>query len=199
MKIIKVLLAVMLLGVLLFPGIAAAEEGMVDRFIDKIIGDLIAKGDGEFDHREIAKTKFEELIYALEEGDHKRVDALFSNKAKKETESLPDDILKLIEYFDGEMISYNDWSGPSAKGSQESGKRRIQLFSTFDVETTAGKYRFAMKYVSVDEDDPDNIGIWSVYIIEAKDTNEKYAYRGDKKYIPGIHFDIPHIHAASGD
>ena len=49
------------------------------------------------------------------------------------------------------------------------------------------KYYVAIKECTVDESDEANIGILSVYIIEAENWVEDYVYRGDGEWIPGIH------------
>ena len=52
-------------------------------------------------------------------------------------------------------------------------------------------YRIAIQSFTVDTANPNNVGIWSLYIIKAEDDEDPYsAYRGDGKYTPGIHINI---------
>jgi len=41
---------------------------------------------------------------------------LFSEKSLKESQNAEEDIQALLDYFQGEMLSYNDWGGLELEG-----------------------------------------------------------------------------------
>lgn len=96
----------------------------------------------------------------------------------------------LFDYYQGEMISYDDWGGANLAGGMNddgTGRRWTALYSTYDVETTRDKYRFAMEFMLQDTADADNVGIRSLYVIRlADDPEPQHAYRGDGEDTPGI-------------
>ena len=58
--------------------------------------------------------------------------------------------------------------------------------STFSVETESRKYYLAIRECIDDDFDNKNIGVVSIYIIDAENWKEDYLYRGDGKWSQGI-------------
>lgn len=138
---------------------------------------------------QIANNSFEEIIDAIQSKNENAFKGLFSKKAITEDENFDESVLALIDFFEGKIISYNDWGGPqSSQGKNDDGTGRNwkRLRSTYDVETSEQKYRFAIEEFTVDTADPDNVGIRSMYIIKAEDSDLEFAYWGDGKWTPGI-------------
>ena len=139
------------------------------------------------DDESIANKQFEKLIDAIQTQDIDAVRALFSENALKEAENADESIRDLFDYFQGELISYNDWGGPGVTAEMEYGDYQKIYDSTYDFETTQDKYRLAMKIITADTTDTGNVGIRSLYIIRFEDdTRTDFAYRGDRKHTPGI-------------
>lgn len=91
------------------------------------------------------------------------------------------------DYCSGACIACDDWDACNSEINQENGERQEILYDTYDFRTVSGDYRLAFKYVDIDTAEPDNVGIWSVYIIRAEeDVDLQYAYWGDHNYTPGI-------------
>ena len=138
----------------------------------------------------IANERFEKVIEAIQNKDGDSLKALFSDKVLKETENLDETISELFNYFQGEMLSYNDWSAIGVDGGRNSegiGRDWKRMRSTYDVKTSQDEYRFAMELITMDSADANNVGIRSLYVIRLEDdSNPKFAYRGDGKYTPGI-------------
>lgn len=136
---------------------------------------------------EIANDCFEKVIEAIQNQDGAALKSLFSDKALEEAQNIDETINELFGYYQGEMLSYNDWAGPGVSGWKNKGKYRKEYNATYDVETSQDKYRFAMIYVPMDTSDEDNVGIKSLYVIRFEDdTDPQMAYRGDGKNTPGI-------------
>ena len=139
------------------------------------------------DDSSVANDKFSELIDAIQTQDINTLKSLFSKNALKEAENLDESIRHLFDYFQGELISYNDWGGPGVKAEMEYGDYQEVYDATYDFETAQDKYRLWMEIITVDTTDADNVGIRSLYIIRfEEDTRTDFAYRGDRKHTPGI-------------
>lgn len=139
------------------------------------------------DDESIANRQFEKLIDAIQTQDIDAVRALFSKNALKEAENLDESIRHLFDYFQGELVSYNNWGGPGVKAEMEYGDYQEVYDATYDFETAQDKYRLWMEIITVDTTDADNVGIRSLYIIRFEDdTRTDFAYRGDRKHTPGI-------------
>ena len=134
------------------------------------------------DYTAAANDRFEELIAAVQ--------SLFSQNALREAQDMEEAVRALFDYYQGEMISYDDWGGANLAGGMNddgTGRRWTALYSTYDVETTQDKYRFAMEFMLQDTADADNVGIRSLYVIRlADDPEPQRAYRGDGEDTPGI-------------
>lgn len=141
--------------------------------------------------RDYANTQLNMLLEAIENNDRDSVESLFSKNTVLNTPTLEKSIDDLFEYFKGSVEACNDWGGPFADTTKEDGEVIQIMESSFDVKTTECDYRFAIKYVTQDTADADNIGIHSLYIIKlSDDTYKEYAYWGDGKYTPGINIGI---------
>ena len=137
--------------------------------------------------KQIANERFETLIDAIQTHNSDAVKAVFSNNILREVGNMEKSILVLFDYFQGELVSYKSWAGPSVHATKNHGEYWKSYDCTYDFETTQDKYRLAMEIITVDTTDADNIGIRSLYIIRFDDdTDQNCAYRGDGAYTPGI-------------
>ena len=103
-----------------------------------------------------------------------------------------DDMLEaFIDYFQADSFTLEVPVGPATAERWSEGKKSKELKGPLEVITNGNAYRLAIKCVAYDDWNEDNIGIWSVYIIEkAKDTDLEHPYVGDKKYSTGIFIDV---------
>lgn len=141
------------------------------------------------DNNKVADETFIQLIQAIESKDDSLIKADFSITAHSEQVNFDEMALKLVEFVQGEVISYTsaEESGVGAEYKKENGKMRKMIQSSFCVETTENKYYIAIKECVIDEKDNNNVGLMSIYIIEAKNWDEGYVYRGDGLQELGIH------------
>lgn len=139
------------------------------------------------DDSSITDDKFIELIDVVQTQDINTLKSLFSKNALKEAENLDESIRHLFDYFQGELVSYNNWGGPGVEAEMEYGDYQEVYDATYDFETAQDKYRLWMEIITVDTTDADNVGIRSLYIIRFEDdTRPDFAYRGDGEHTPGI-------------
>lgn len=94
----KVYLSLLIILVLLLTSCSSGDSNMVR--------DLFRKNE-----RETANERFEELVKAIQNQDSDSLKLLFSEKSLKESQNAEEDIQALLDYFQGEMLSYNDWGG----------------------------------------------------------------------------------------
>ena len=136
----------------------------------------------------------EAFLRATENEDIDAMRKLFAVNAIEELgEDQLDEMLKaFVAYLDSGKISFEQLTGVYSAGHQSGGKYSKELHAPFEVATDANEYRMMVKCIARDDWEADNIGIWSIYIIErAKDTKPEYTYWGDGKYQTGIFFDAP--------
>ena len=149
------------------------------------------------DDQSDANAKMDKILVAIKKKDNDALKAMFSKKAVAESKDIDQSIVELFDFFQGEFVSYNDWSGPMAEGGindDGTGRNWKELYSSYDVDTSKQKYRFAIQDVVQDTADEDNVGIHSLYIIKMEDdTDPQFGYRGDGKDTPGINFNIKNV------
>ena len=144
--------------------------------------------------QETANARMDKVLAVIKNKDVNALKAMFSKKVIANTENLDQSIADLFDYFQGDFISYNDWGGPLAEETFDYGDKQKILCSSYDVVTSEQTYRFAIQDFTTDTADPDNVGIWSLYIIKmADDTDPQFGYWGDGKDTPGINIGIKNV------
>lgn len=140
---------------------------------------------------DIAKKLFEKAIKALDNGDVEGLRKLFAPNAIDVTENFEDELDEIFEYYRGEYISCEYKNAMNSELTQGEGKVAREASVSCDFETTEEIYRMALTYKDIDTAEPDNVGVWSLYIIRLEDDLDKDSvYRGDFKSIPGINIGV---------
>ena len=136
----------------------------------------------------IANNTFEQIVNAIKNQDKTMLEALFSEKVRNEVINFDVDATDFLNFIQEEIISFDDATkaGIGIDGDIEHGKKRKEIQSSFCVETSEQKYYIAIRECTEDTFDRDNVGVKSIYIINANDWKEDYVYRGDGKWTLGI-------------
>ena len=136
---------------------------------------------------EQADEVFQTIISAIESQDTDTMKALFSDYALGAADDLDGQITALLEFYEGEMTAFERF-GPGTRTSKNDGEYYKVIRASYDVTTTAGYYRMAIKFCTVDTANPENVGLCSVYFIKAEDSDLNFAYWGGvcDEAIPGI-------------
>lgn len=144
--------------------------------------------DNDKNDLEIADETFHNLISAVYAKNEIGIIELFSHTVREEAD-LERDASELVDFICGDFVSKSSASdsGIGTDSHVSEGKKRKEIQSSFCINTTENTYYVAIKECTVDESDEANIGILSVYIIEAENWVEDYVYRGDGEWVPGIH------------
>ncbi len=138
-----------------------------------------------------ANNYIEKVLNTIESKNYEQLESLFANNCLSEIESFDLSAEELFDYFDAEVISYDDWGGGEVDTIKEDDSIVKTFWSTLDVKTNKETYRIMMKYITQDTNDTDNIGLHSLYIIRAKDDFDiSFAYWGDGNDTLGINIGI---------
>lgn len=118
---------------------------------------------------------------------------LFAPNAISEIgENQLDEMLEeFVDYFQADSFTLKKNIGASTSERWDHGKKSKELEWPLEIITGENDYRLAIKCVAYDDWDNDNVGIWSIYIIEkSEDTDLEHPYIGDKKYRTGIYINV---------
>jgi len=124
-----------------------------------------------------AEAMLEILLATVETGDSESVKKVFSKHIQDSVSNLDNSISALLKFYNGKMISY-DRNATGSSATKENRTYKNEIFTSFDVTTTVDTYRIAFIFCTVDNEYPDNVGLTSVYIIRAEDSNMETAYWG---------------------
>ena len=142
---------------------------------------------------EVAQEKLGEVLGAIEKQDKDSLKALFAKKTQNTGSNFDSQIEQLFEYYQGNFSTYSKITSPMVgRGHDYNDEYKYYEFSC-DIETTTQTYRIAMKFYTEDTATPDNIGIISLYIINAKEENSEcfdHFYWGDATFKEGIHLGV---------
>lgn len=137
---------------------------------------------------EQADHMFSELIQTIEDKNTSTFKTLFSPCIIETQENFNDNISSLFDFYDGEMISFKRY-GPGSNSFKEGNIYSKEIFASYDVITTKGMYRISILFCTVDTQTPGNVGILSLYIIRAENSDTDHAYWGDDSWSPGINIE----------
>lgn len=147
------------------------------------------KGFPKDNDEQVTKDTFKQVFNAIQHHDETALKNLFTKKVRNEVSNFDESTVNFLDFFQGKVISFDDQEGDAVDGIIENGKKRMYVESIYDVNTSEQKYHIAIKVCTVDTYDSNNVGITSIYIINAENWNETYDYRGDAKWTPGIVID----------
>lgn len=143
---------------------------------------------------EISDTQMEAFLNAVADRNTRALRELFAPNALAEMEDFDAMAAVLFDYCSGKFTAYDDWAGPNSSKTMHYGDVVKTLYATYDIQMEEGNFRLALSLVRTDTETPDNVGLWSVYIIRAEDdTDLKCAYRGDGEYAPGIWIGVKNV------
>ena len=143
-----------------------------------------------------AQAYFEQIIASIEGKDADALEKLFSANTKTNVANIDSQINMLFEFCSGDMISFYK-HGPGSHAERHQDRYYKEIYTTYDFTTTEGDYRLAFLFCSIDSECPENVGLQSVFIIRAEDSDTTRAYWGDDDWTPGITIEYGKIGADS--
>jgi len=145
------------------------------------IGMLNSENEGK-----IADARFKQVIEAIKNKDKLAIKSMFSKQALGEAENINGNIDYLLGFIQGKIKSWkNDtWS---SDGSINDGKTEMtEIKSWYKVTTDKNEYLFFLLEYTKDTGNPDNVGVYALRSIKAKDKDTQFTYWQDMK-IAGIY------------
>jgi len=138
-----------------------------------------------------AVVTLEVIVHAVNDNDAEALAYLFSYNVLTEKSDLLDTSKDFIEFVGGEIITYSEPAdnGISSYEEFEYGKMRKEIQHSVTIETTLGRYYIAILECVIDDFDEENVGVTSIYIINAENWQNDHVYRGDGNWTPGINIE----------
>ena len=138
-----------------------------------------------------AVVTLEVIVHAVNDNDAEALAYLFSYNVLIEKSDLLDTSKDFFEFVGGEIITYSDPAdnGISSYEEFEYGKMRKEIQHSVTIETTLGRYYIAILECVIDDFDEENVGVTSIYIINAENWQNDHVYRGDGNWTPGINIE----------
>lgn len=119
--------------------------------------------DGEYTYLGEEET-VEKLIEYLQAGDADSIYQVFSQTAKDTSSNLRDKIEELIEFVNGEMISWEYYTGGPFQRSYQDGKMMRNRIIEFFIQTEQTRYICSINDVMDDDFAPNNEGFSSITV-----------------------------------
>ena len=134
---------------------------------------------------DIADEFLKIMVGLVETEDSASLRDLFSENTVASCENMDDSIVELVDFWQGDMVSCERY-GPMSHTEKEGEAYYKEICASYDVVTSSGSYRLAFKLCIVDTEVPENLGLHSVYIIKAEDSDMQFAYWGGGIWNDGI-------------
>ena len=138
-----------------------------------------------------ANNTVQKLVEAISNQNVAGVKALFSSTSVNQVEDMDDQIKEMFSFIHGDIVVVSDANERGVGGGSETefGKRRQYITISIRIETTTNVYFVAFRQTLTDAFDWNNIGVNSIYIINAKNWLDPMAYRGNGSWTPGINIE----------
>ena len=137
-----------------------------------------------------ANEQMKILLAAIANKEADTVKSLFSQNVVSNVENIDESIERLFEYYKGTAPVWDERCPQVVEGENGEGEK-VFVSSSYDVKNSEDYYRISFRACRIDRADPDNVGIWSLYIILLKDDpNPRQVYWGDGKDILGINIGV---------
>lgn len=131
-------------------------------------------------------ARIEQILSLLKNKDGKAIEALFSKQALSETKDFDSEINYLLNFFQGDVISWerNKWTSEELNDNSQD---YIMLVSWYTVITDKDKYIFFIIDYTKDGFNQDNEGVCSLRVIKSADKKTQFTKYWQDMKIPGIY------------
>ena len=137
------------------------------------------------DDRKKADARLEQILEAIKNKDKDDLKAMFSKQALDEVDDIDGRMDYLFDFFQGKVISWEE-DGSIIGETNNHGHKVKESKAFYNVDTDKQKYLFFLLEYTVDTDNLDNIGLYTLRIIKAEDKETQFGYWQDMK-IAGIY------------
>ncbi|APC40339.1 DUF5104 domain-containing protein [Clostridium estertheticum] len=135
--------------------------------------------------REIANTRFQNIIECLENNNKEGLKKMFSPKALKEAKDIDGGIDYIRSFYKGKIKSKD--VALAVSENKDNGEMTSDLKAFYTVTTDKDTYIVFFKDQTVDTKDPNNVGLSMLQIIKKSDREKEFDWGGDKTKCAGIY------------
>jgi hypothetical protein len=129
-----------------------------------------------------ADARLEQIIKALNNKDKEDLKKIFSEQALNEAIDFYERMDYLFDFVDDEIISWEKRVGGSSTDSKNKGKREKTSMAWYHVNTHEQKYLIAFAEWLIDTENPENVGVYMLYVIKAEDEKQFKGFGPSTRY-----------------
>ena len=143
------------------------------------------------DSDKTADARMEEMFEIIKSSDKDGLKAVFSKQALTDANDFDGNLDAVFNYIQGDIQSWEGtgtYGGTDEKNADGKGNRRKEAESTYILITSEQKYEIAIYEFTIDTANPDNVGVYSICIINKNDKQDpevRYWGSGDAGIIIG--------------
>ena len=155
---------------------------------------LLQHATGPYDPTDqIAEDQLNAILKAVEAQDAAAIKAQFAPNAIAAQPELDDQIETLLGYYSEDNGVIKDTSRRSGSSANGAGTKSSYYIIRGRIEDNQ-IYLFAMRAITEDETDPDNIGVWALFLLRVDYPIDRAYYVKDEDNMVGIYVDLPPKH-----
>ena len=141
---------------------------------------------------QIAEDQLNAILEAAVAQDAAAIKAQFAPNAVAAQPELDDQIEALLDYYAGKPWEIDSPGCMTMDSSNADGTGgRTSSFQMHGMILTDRFYRFSLRGISVDTKNPDNVGIWALFLLQVdQPTDYAYCVAGEDDMV-GIYVDLP--------
>ena len=141
---------------------------------------------------QIAEDQLNAILEAAVAQDVAAIKAQFATNAIAAQPELDDQIEALLDYYAGKSWEIDSPGCMTMDSSNADGTGgRASSFQMHGMILTDRFYRFSLRGISVDTKNPDNVGIWALFLLQVdQPTDYAYCVAGEDDMV-GIYVDLP--------
>lgn len=138
------------------------------------------------DDNQKAEARLEQVIKAINSHDKNALKSMFSKQAVDKAEDLDGRIDYLFGFVQGDIKSWKFEGGSAPKSNDYGHKIGISGF-WYTVNTNKEEYLFYLLEYTEDTDHPENMGLYFLQVIKAKDRDTQFHGGSPETLPPGIY------------
>ena len=141
---------------------------------------------------QIAEDQLNAILEAAVAQDAAAIKAQFAPNAIAAQPELDDQIEALLDYYAGKSWEIDSPGCMTMDSSNADGTGgQVSSFQMHGMILTDRFYRFSLRGISVDTKNPDNVGIWALFLLQVdQPTDYAYCVAGEDDMV-GIYVDLP--------
>lgn len=154
---------------------------------------LLQHATGPYDPMgQVMEDRLNAILEAAVAQDAAAIKAQFAPNAIAAQPELDDQIEALLDYYAGKSWEIDSPGCMTMDSSNADGTGgQISSFQMHGMILTDRFYRFSLRGISVDTKNPDNVGIWALFLLQVdQPTDYAYCVAGEDDMV-GIYVDLP--------